>query len=73
MIDASHGNSGKDPARQADVVDAVIRQKRAGDRAIRALMIESHLVGGRQDLGTARCATARASPTRVSASTKRQR
>ncbi len=51
MIDASHGNSGKDPARQADVVDAVIRQKRAGDRAIRALMIESHLVGGRQELG----------------------
>jgi 3-deoxy-7-phosphoheptulonate synthase len=51
MIDASHGNSGKDPARQADVVESVIRQKRAGDRAIRALMIESHLVGGRQDLG----------------------
>ena len=53
MIDASHGNSGRDPARQADVVDAIIRQKRAGDRAIRALMIESHLVGGRQELGTA--------------------
>jgi len=53
MIDASHGNSGKDPARQADVVDAIIRQKRAGDRAIRALMMESHLVGGRQELGTA--------------------
>jgi 3-deoxy-7-phosphoheptulonate synthase len=51
MIDASHGNSGKDPDRQADVVDAVIAQKRTGDRAIRALMIESHLVGGRQDLG----------------------
>ena len=53
MIDASHGNSGKDPARQ-------IRRRRfghspeaAGDRAIRALMIESHLVGGRQDLGEA--------------------
>jgi 3-deoxy-7-phosphoheptulonate synthase len=53
MIDASHGNSGKDPARQADVVDSVIRQKQSGDRAIRALMIESHLVGGRQDLGAA--------------------
>ncbi len=51
MIDASHGNSGKDPARQADVVDAVIRQKQSGDRVIRALMIESHLMGGRQDLG----------------------
>ena len=49
MIDASHGNSGRDPARQGDVVDAIIRQKRAGDRAIRALMIESHLVAGRQN------------------------
>ena len=52
MIDASHGNSGKDPLRQADVVEAVIAQKRNGDRAIRALMIESHLVGGRQELGS---------------------
>ncbi len=51
MIDASHGNSGKDPARQADVVEAVIRQKHEGDSAIVALMIESHLVGGRQNLG----------------------
>lgn len=53
MIDASHGNSRRDPARQADVVESVTHQKRAGDRAIRALMIESHLVGGRQDLGNA--------------------
>jgi 3-deoxy-7-phosphoheptulonate synthase len=52
MIDASHGNSEKDPQRQVDVVDAVLQQKRAGDRTIRALMIESHLVGGRQDLGS---------------------
>ena len=49
MIDASHGNSGKDPQRQFDVVDSIIRQKRAGDRAICALMIESHLIGGRQE------------------------
>jgi 3-deoxy-7-phosphoheptulonate synthase len=41
MIDTSHGNSGRDPARQADVVDSVIRQKRSGDRAIRALMIKA--------------------------------
>ena len=51
MIDASHGNSGKDPTRQADVVDAVIQQMANGERRIRALMIESFLVGGRQDLG----------------------
>jgi 3-deoxy-7-phosphoheptulonate synthase len=49
MIDASHGNSGKDPQRQFDVVDSIISQKRAGDRAICALMVESHLVGGRQE------------------------
>jgi len=52
MIDASHGNSGKDPLRQVEVVDAIIRQKHAGDRAIRALMLESQLVGGRQELQT---------------------
>ena len=52
MIDASHGNSGKDPLRQIEVVEAIIRQKHAGDRAIRALMIESQLVGGRQELQT---------------------
>jgi 3-deoxy-7-phosphoheptulonate synthase len=51
MIDASHGNSGKDPQRQFDVVDSIIGQKRAGDRVICALMVESHLVGGRQELG----------------------
>lgn len=49
MIDASHGNSGKDPQRQFDVVDSIVHQKRAGDRAICALMIESHLIGGRQE------------------------
>jgi len=51
MIDASHGNSEKDPARQAHVVAAIAAQLRAGDTPIRALMLESHLVGGRQDLG----------------------
>jgi 3-deoxy-7-phosphoheptulonate synthase len=51
MIDASHGNSEKDPQRQLAVIDAVLRQKRSGDRTIKALMIESHLIGGRQDLG----------------------
>jgi len=52
MIDTSHGNSGKDPARQIDVVNAVLAQIARGERRIRALMIESFLVGGRQDLGT---------------------
>jgi 3-deoxy-7-phosphoheptulonate synthase len=54
MIDASHGNSGKDPARQKQVVDSVVEQIGAGASPIRALMIESFLVGGRQDTGRGR-------------------
>jgi 3-deoxy-7-phosphoheptulonate synthase len=50
MVDCSHGNSQKRPERQIDVLDAVIAQRSAGQRAIRAIMLESHLVGGRQDL-----------------------
>ncbi len=33
------------------VVESIIQKKRAGDHAIRALMIESHLIGGQQELG----------------------
>ena len=51
MIDASHGNSGKDPRRQPDVVADVAAQVAGGERRIIGVMIESHLVGGRQDLG----------------------
>ena len=47
MIDCSHGNSEKDAARQIDVADAVMRNLR--DSPIRALMLESHLVAGRQN------------------------
>jgi 3-deoxy-7-phosphoheptulonate synthase len=50
MIDCSHGNSERRPERQIDVIDDVIRQRREGAREIRALMVESHLVGGRQEL-----------------------
>ncbi|QAY79453.1 3-deoxy-7-phosphoheptulonate synthase [Sphingosinicella sp. BN140058] len=50
MIDASHGNSLKDPQRQHLVVDEVGRQLAAGDRRVFGMMIESHIVGGRQDL-----------------------
>ena len=51
MVDCSHGNSDKRPERQLAVIDDVVAQRRAGQAALRALMIESHLVGGRQDLG----------------------
>jgi 3-deoxy-7-phosphoheptulonate synthase len=51
MIDFSHDNSGKDPARQPDVAADVGRQLAAGNRAIVGVMLESFLVFGRQDLG----------------------
>ena len=49
MIDCSHGNSEKDPHRQIAVVGDVIDQLGAQQRGIRALMLESHLVEGRQE------------------------
>lgn len=50
MIDASHANSGKRPERQPQVVEDIAAQLEAGERRIVGAMIESHLVGGRQDL-----------------------
>ncbi len=49
MIDCSHANSGKDPARQPAVAAEVAAQIAAGDRVIAAVMIESNLLGGAQD------------------------
>jgi 3-deoxy-7-phosphoheptulonate synthase len=50
MIDASHANSGYNPDNQPVVADAVARQIENGNRQIVGMMIESHLVAGRQDL-----------------------
>jgi 3-deoxy-7-phosphoheptulonate synthase len=50
MIDASHANSGKKPENQPAVIEDVARQIEAGERRIIGIMIESHLVAGRQDL-----------------------
>jgi 3-deoxy-7-phosphoheptulonate synthase len=52
MIDCSHANSGKDPARQPAVAADVATQIAAGERAIAAVMVESNLVGGTQDYRT---------------------
>jgi 3-deoxy-7-phosphoheptulonate synthase len=49
MIDLSHDNSGKDPERQPAVGAAVAAQLAGGADAIFGVMIESFLVGGRQD------------------------
>ena len=51
MIDCSHGNSEKRPERQLDVIEDVLAQRLNGQLALKALMIESHLVGGRQEPG----------------------
>ena len=50
MIDVSHGNSSKRPENQPGVVDDIARQIERGERRIAGVMVESHLVGGRQDL-----------------------
>ena len=50
MIDFSHGNSSKQPEKQAEVGAEVARQIAAGDERIVGIMLESHLRGGRQDL-----------------------
>ena len=50
MIDCSHGNSGKDPARQAVVARDIAAQVAGGEGRIVGVMLESHLEGGRQDL-----------------------
>jgi 3-deoxy-7-phosphoheptulonate synthase len=49
MIDCSHANSGKDPARQTVVAADLAAQIAGGERAIAAVMIESNLLGGAQD------------------------
>ena len=50
MIDASHANSRKIPARQIDVVTDIATQVARGNQAIFGLMIESNIEAGRQDV-----------------------
>jgi len=50
MIDFSHANSRKKPEKQIQVALDVAGQIARGDRRIIGVMIESHLVAGRQDL-----------------------
>jgi len=49
MIDCSHSNSGKDHEKQAGVASAVGLQVAQGSSSIFGVMLESFLVGGRQD------------------------
>ena len=50
LVDCSHGNSSKLPERQLRVAAAVGAQLRAGSHHPLGVMIESNLVGGRQEL-----------------------
>jgi 3-deoxy-7-phosphoheptulonate synthase len=50
MVDASHGNSQKKPENQSLVVDDLCAQLSGGEQRVFGVMIESHLVAGRQDL-----------------------
>jgi 3-deoxy-7-phosphoheptulonate synthase len=50
VIDASHGNSGKDHHRQAKVALEIAAQVASGRTAIAGVMLESFLVGGTQHL-----------------------
>ncbi|MBN2645523.1 MAG: 3-deoxy-7-phosphoheptulonate synthase [Desulfuromonadaceae bacterium] len=51
MVDCSHANSNKDHSRQPVVALNVLEQIKAGNRSIRALMIESNLEEGSQPIG----------------------
>jgi 3-deoxy-7-phosphoheptulonate synthase len=50
MVDASHGNSQKNYLNQKSVCSDLAAQLTAGEHRIFGVMIESHLVAGRQDL-----------------------
>jgi len=48
MVDCSHGNSGKDPARQPGVCREVVAQVVAGEHGLLGFMVESNLEAGAQ-------------------------
>ena len=50
MVDCSHANSGKDPQVQPQVLQSVLAQRAAGERSLRAVMLESNLMDGQQAL-----------------------
>lgn len=57
VIDCSHGNSCKDPERQPLIASQIGERIAAGERVVVGLMLESHLVGGRQDCAPGRAMT----------------
>jgi 3-deoxy-7-phosphoheptulonate synthase len=49
MVDCSHANSGKEHTKQIEVCHSLAAQIAAGNHHIAGIMIESHLLEGRQD------------------------
>ncbi len=50
LVDCSHGNSAKNYRRQPEVAADLARQVAGGSRAVCGVLLESHLVEGRQDI-----------------------
>jgi 3-deoxy-7-phosphoheptulonate synthase len=50
MIDCNHANSNKDPYKQPDVLEDIVKQKLDGNKSIIGFMIESHINGGSQNI-----------------------
>src|SRR5919201_1094708 len=57
MVDASHANSSKVAENQLKVCESVAAQLAAGEQRIMGVMVESHLLAGRQDLAAGRTLT----------------
>ena len=51
MVDASHGNSGKDHTRQIAVAESLAGQVADGEQGLIGVMLESFIVAGRQNPG----------------------
>ncbi|MXW53682.1 MAG: 3-deoxy-7-phosphoheptulonate synthase [Gammaproteobacteria bacterium] len=54
MVDMSHANSNSDYRNQLGVCDSLCNQLEGGEHCIMGVMIESHLIAGRQDIGNGR-------------------
>ncbi|MBK1876001.1 3-deoxy-7-phosphoheptulonate synthase [Pelagicoccus mobilis] len=54
VVDCSHGNSGKDHRKQPLVAKEIARQVKEGQNGVAGIMLESHLVEGRQDANDSR-------------------
>lgn len=53
VVDCSHGNSGKDPQRQPEVLQQIIAERQ--HTQVRGVMLESHLIDGQQKISDQMC------------------